>query len=109
MAARQPRWFVGPGRTGTEGMCGGEFRKAARQVRQLIKERDVLSSDLPTRQAGASGVVARPGLQILQTSKPMRPNLTLMLLSVSLCAARGWAPIAPGTPAWLAGRNGDYI
>jgi len=50
-------------------MIDVEFRKSVRQVRKLINERGVLSSDIPTRQAGASRFVARPGLQILQTTK----------------------------------------
>ena len=50
-------------------MIDVEFRKSVRQVRELINEGGVLSPDFPTRQDGASGFAARPGPQMVQTSK----------------------------------------
>ena len=68
-------------------MLGGQFRESARRVRELINGRGVLRFDSPVLLARASGAVARLGLQVLETTKAMRPNLPLALLSVSLCAA----------------------
>ena len=79
-------------------MLGGQFRESARRVRELINGSGVLRFDSPLLLAGASGAAARLGLQILEITKPMKPNLRLALLSVSLCAAQAQvAPAAPGS------------